>query len=66
MSGKNTGEFDFSGQESRDGTSDTPEKEAREVNDHGRVNYSKQHNPHNGSGGTKRTIAPGSVKGSNP
>lgn len=56
---KNGGEFDFTGQDPYDVPGDS---EAVGVP----VRKKSSSNPFNGSGGSKRTIAPGKVKGSNP
>lgn len=60
MSGKNSGEHDFSGQPGRDGTGEGGE-EHKDV----KINRQDQKNKYNGSGGTRRVIAPDSVHGSN-
>lgn len=47
---KNTGTHDFSGQEGHDDPrGESTESEAREGIDGQRINFSKQHNEHNGS-----------------
>lgn len=52
----NTGHVDFSGQEGYDAPgSESQEGEAREGIDGQRINFSKQHNEHNGSS-TRRKI----------
>lgn len=56
---RNTGDFDFSGQDGYDTTGDG---ETTEVP----VRRSNTSNPHNGSGGSSKTIDPAKVKGCNP
>lgn len=64
---KNAGMVDFTGQEYYDDQlGDTPASEAAEPRDAAPVKFSKLDNPYNGSGGSRRTISPGKVKGSNP
>lgn len=54
----------YEGQESRDGTHDTPEKEGHEQREVP-VHFEKQHNEHNGAGRSTKIIPPHKVEGSN-
>ena len=62
---KNTGDFDFTGQDPYEESDKEPIGDSPELR---HVGFTKRNtsNSFNGSGGSRKTISPNKVKGSNP